>query len=113
MPHTATICIQQGDDFAALVELVDSSSNTIYQLSNVSSVTTYITRNYLYPSLVGQFDATLDTANNQVLLELSGKASSNLEANGRYYWGVCLNLDSGQRKTIAEGILIVAGGLKQ
>ena len=108
MAIKANIIIDQGTDFSAIIDLIDSTGN-VYDLTGYA-VTAQMRKNYT-SSYATTFATEHNGVNGEIEISLPNTVTADLEP-GRYLYDVEIKLtSSGTITRVVEGIVTVTPGM--
>ena len=107
MAIKANLVIDQGTDFSAIIDVVDSSGN-VFDLSSYTAAA-QMRKNYASSSAT-TFTCTDNETGGQITLTLSSSITSTLEP-GRYLYDVEITSSSNSITRVVEGIVTVTPGM--
>lgn len=108
MAIKANLVIDQGTDFSATIDLVDTDDE-VYNLTNYT-VASQMRKNYASASPAATFTATHNGGGGQITLTLNNANTSALDP-GRYLYDVEITSPGGGVTRVVEGIVTVTPGM--
>ena len=108
MAIKANLVIDQGTDFSATIDLVDTDDE-VYNLTGFT-VASQMRKNYASASAAASFTASHNTTGGQITLSLSNSITATLEP-GRYLYDVEITSAGGNVTRVVEGIVTVTPGM--
>lgn len=104
MATVANLFIDQGSDFSAVVSLKNQDGTAINLVGY--TVASQFRKSYQSSTAVNFNVTVIDDMNGKIELALSDQATSGIRA-GRYLYDVEITSNSGNRKRVLEGIIVL------
>lgn len=108
MAIKANIVIDQGADFEAVIDVVDSEDNA-YDLTN-HTIASQMRKNYAAASPAATFTCAHNGSGGQIILSLPKADTVDLEP-GRYLYDVEMTSSADDTTRVIEGIVTVTPGM--
>lgn len=108
MAIKANLVIDQGTDFSALIDVLDTDDSA-YDLTGFTA-TSQMRKNYASASPAATFTASHNGALGQITLTLANSITSDLDP-GRYLYDVEIESAGGTITRVVEGIVTVTPGI--